>query len=92
MSKFLNHKVLPHKSYPVIPYPVLFQLNILIVRIVFFYTEFTLTRDELFYSITLGLDNGHPPQSKELVRRPPQLLQHFRLQGEFTSAQWRCMS
>ncbi len=52
--------MLPHKSYPIIPYPVLFQMNILIECIEFFYTEFTLTRDELFYSIPLGLDNGHP--------------------------------
>jgi hypothetical protein len=44
-----------------------------------FYTEFTLIGDELFYSIPLGLDNEHPPQSKELVRGPPELVQHFRL-------------
>ncbi len=31
-------------------------------------------------------------QSKELTRGPPELDQHFRLQGEFTSAQRRCMS
>ncbi len=31
-------------------------------------------------------------QSKELVRGPPELVQHFRLQGEFTSAQWRCIT
>ncbi len=32
------------------------------------------------------------PQSKELTRGPPELVHHFRLQGEFTSAQGRCMS
>ncbi len=31
-------------------------------------------------------------QSYELTRGPPELVQHFRLQGEFTSAQERCMS
>ncbi len=32
------------------------------------------------------------PQSNELTRGPPELVQHFRLKGEFTSAQERCMS
>jgi hypothetical protein len=32
------------------------------------------------------------PQSKELTRGPPELVQHFRLWEEFTSAQERCMS
>jgi hypothetical protein len=40
----------------------------------------------------LGLGGGGVPQSKELVRGPPELVQHFRLKGEFTSAQWRCMT
>ncbi len=31
-------------------------------------------------------------QSKELVRGPPELVQYFCLQGEFTSAQWRCVT
>jgi hypothetical protein len=38
------------------------------------------------------MNYGVLPQSKELVRGPPELVQHFRLQGEFTSAQGRCMS
>jgi hypothetical protein len=32
------------------------------------------------------------PQSNESTRGPPELVQHFRLHGEFTSAQERCMS
>ncbi len=36
--------------------------------------------------------NQMSPQSNELTRGPPELAQHFRLQGEFTSAQERCMS
>ncbi len=31
------------------------------------------------------------PQSTGLTRGPPELVQHFRLQGEFTSARERCM-
>jgi hypothetical protein len=31
-------------------------------------------------------------QSKELTRGLPELVQHFRLQRDFTSAQERCMS
>ncbi len=31
-------------------------------------------------------------QSNELTRRPPELVQHFRSQREFTSTQERCMS
>ncbi len=31
-------------------------------------------------------------QSNELTRGPTELVQHFRLQGEFISAQERCMS
>jgi hypothetical protein len=31
-------------------------------------------------------------QSNELTRVPPEIIQHFRLYGEFTSAQERCMS
>jgi hypothetical protein len=30
-----------------------------------------------------------PQQRNELIRRPPELVQHFRLYGEFTSAQER---
>ncbi len=30
--------------------------------------------------------------STELTRGPPELVQHFRSKGEFTSAQERCMS
>jgi hypothetical protein len=32
------------------------------------------------------------PQSNELTRGPPELVQHFRLEGEFTSVQERCMA
>ncbi len=31
-------------------------------------------------------------QSNELTRRPPELVHHFRLYGEFTSAQERCLT
>ncbi len=33
-----------------------------------------------------------PAQSTELTKGPPELVQHFRLLGEFTSAQERCIS
>jgi hypothetical protein len=43
-----------------------------------------------------GLSSGNgtalPVLSKELTRGPRDLVQHFRLEGEFTSAQERCMS
>ncbi len=35
---------------------------------------------------------GLHAQSNELTRGPPVLVQHFRLQGEYTLAQERCMS
>jgi hypothetical protein len=35
---------------------------------------------------------GFYPQSTELTRGPPELVRQFCLQGEFTSAQERCMS
>ncbi len=35
---------------------------------------------------------GWIAQRNKLNRGPPELVQHFRLQGEFTSAQERCLS
>jgi hypothetical protein len=45
----------------------------------------------LFNYVT-EMNNQVRSQSYELTRGPPELVQHFRLPGEFTSPQERCMS
>ena len=44
------------------------------------------------WSRIIRQQEGLANQSKEFIIGPPELVQHFRLQGEFPSAQERCMS